>query len=263
MRDREATEESLRAAAVALLRRGGVLAGLNLRQVADEARVNRGLVYQYFGSRRALLRSALFHRSRPNAEDAVDAAGLPLRERLSRLFWTSLRNPEPVRLATLLVLDGDRPASCSTGARAAPTSPPRRSGASCRSRTWRPCRRRSRPRSTGTRCCASTSRRRSGSPPRSWTSAWPSAWRPCSPGAPAGTSAPRRAAVRGRRGVDERRAVPGEMPPVDERDVEAGERLGAVVLGELVRLVGQHDQVGTGGVQLAQGDLGVAVGVAA
>jgi AcrR family transcriptional regulator len=107
VRDREATEESLRAAAVALLRRGGVLAGLNLRQVADEARVNRGLVYQYFGSRRSLLRSALFHRSRPNAEDAVDAAGLPLRERLSRLFWTSLRNPEPVRLATLLVLDGD------------------------------------------------------------------------------------------------------------------------------------------------------------
>ena len=106
-RDRDATEESLRAAAVALLRRGGVLAGLNLRQVADEARVNRGLVYQYFGSRRSLLRSALFHRSRPNAEDAVDAAGLPLRERLSRLFWTSLRNPEPVRLATLLVLDGD------------------------------------------------------------------------------------------------------------------------------------------------------------
>ncbi|QKW36512.1 TetR/AcrR family transcriptional regulator [Actinomadura sp. NAK00032] len=106
-RDREATEESLRAAAVALLRRGGVLAGLNLRQVADEARVNRGLVYQYFGSRRSLLRSALFHRSRPNAEDAVDAAGLPLRERLARLFWTSLRNPEPVRLATLLVLDGD------------------------------------------------------------------------------------------------------------------------------------------------------------
>lgn len=107
VRDREGTEDSLRAAAVALLRRGGVLAGLNLRQVADEAGVNRGLVYQYFGSRRALLRSALFHRSRPNAEDAVDAAGLPLRKRLSRLFWTSLRNPEPVRLATLLVLDGD------------------------------------------------------------------------------------------------------------------------------------------------------------
>lgn len=106
-RDREATEEALRAAAIALLRRGGVLAGLNLREVADEAGVNRGLIYQYFGSRRALLRSALFHRSRPNAEDAVDAAGLPLRRRLSRLFWKSLRNPEPVVLASLLVLDGD------------------------------------------------------------------------------------------------------------------------------------------------------------
>jgi len=106
-RDREATEEALRAAAIALLRRGGVLAGLNLREVADEAGVNRGLVYQYFGSRRALLRSALFHRSRPNAEDAVDAAGLPLRRRLSRLFWKSLRNPEPVVLASLRVLDGD------------------------------------------------------------------------------------------------------------------------------------------------------------
>lgn len=106
-RDREATEEALRAAAIALLRRGGVLAGLNLREVADEAGVNRGLVYQYFGSRRALLRSALFHRSRPNAEDAVDAAGLPLRRRLARLFWKSLRNPEPVVLASLLVLDGD------------------------------------------------------------------------------------------------------------------------------------------------------------
>ncbi|WP_165975287.1 TetR/AcrR family transcriptional regulator [Actinomadura rubrisoli] len=106
-RDREATEEALRAAAIALLRSGGVLAGLNLREVADRAGVNRGLVYQYFGSRRALLRSALFHRSRPNADDAAESEGLPLRKRLSRLFWTSLRNPEPVVLATLLVLDGD------------------------------------------------------------------------------------------------------------------------------------------------------------
>ncbi|WP_030167724.1 TetR/AcrR family transcriptional regulator [Spirillospora albida] len=106
-RDRDATEEALRAAAITLLRRGGVLAGLNLREVADAAGVNRGLVYQYFGSRRGLLRSALFHRSRPNSLDAAESAGLPLRKRLSRLFWTSLRNPEPVVLATLLVLDGD------------------------------------------------------------------------------------------------------------------------------------------------------------
>ncbi|WP_165495340.1 TetR/AcrR family transcriptional regulator [Actinomadura roseirufa] len=106
-RDREATEEALRAAAIALLRRRGVLAGLNLREVADAAGANRGLVYQYFGSRRALLRSALFHRSRPHADDAAESDGLPLRKRLSRLFWTSLRDPEPIMLATLLVLDGD------------------------------------------------------------------------------------------------------------------------------------------------------------
>ena len=38
------------------IERDGVLAGLNLQEVADEAGVNRGLVYRYFGSRRELLR---------------------------------------------------------------------------------------------------------------------------------------------------------------------------------------------------------------
>ncbi|MQY08626.1 TetR/AcrR family transcriptional regulator [Actinomadura macrotermitis] len=106
-RGREATEESLRAAAGRLLAEGGVLAGLNLREVADAAGVNRGLVYQYFGSRRALLRSALLHRSRVNAADAASGAGLPLRERLARLLWSNVRRPEAIRLTTLLVLDGD------------------------------------------------------------------------------------------------------------------------------------------------------------
>ncbi|MEU5880781.1 TetR/AcrR family transcriptional regulator [Spirillospora sp. NPDC047279] len=107
LRGRETTEEALRAAAISLLRREGVLAGLNLREVADEAGVNRGLVYQYFGSRRGLLRSALFHRAKANADEAGEAARLPLRARLSRLFWSSLRRPEPIVLTTLLVLDGD------------------------------------------------------------------------------------------------------------------------------------------------------------
>ncbi|HAM48545.1 MAG TPA: TetR family transcriptional regulator, partial [Alphaproteobacteria bacterium] len=48
--DRGASEAALEAAALRLLRRHGVLAGLNLREVADEAGVNRGLVYHYFGS---------------------------------------------------------------------------------------------------------------------------------------------------------------------------------------------------------------------
>src|SRR5690606_36581152 len=57
--DRAATEAALEQAALRLLERNGVLAGLNLREVADEAGVNRGLVYHYFGSRRDLLRAAL------------------------------------------------------------------------------------------------------------------------------------------------------------------------------------------------------------
>lgn len=105
--DREATEEALRDAAMTLLYRQGILAGLNLREVADEAGVNRGLVYQYFGSRRALLRSALFNRAKENVAEISAAAGQPWRKRLSQLFWSSLRLPDPIRLTALLVLDGD------------------------------------------------------------------------------------------------------------------------------------------------------------
>jgi len=107
--DRAATEEALRAAALELLQREGVLTGLNLREVADAAGVNRGLVYQYFGSRRDLLRSALWAQGQESVQDAAAAAAeaLPLRKRLSRFFWTALRRPEPVRLMALLVLDGD------------------------------------------------------------------------------------------------------------------------------------------------------------
>ncbi|MEW2359608.1 TetR/AcrR family transcriptional regulator [Spirillospora sp. NPDC029432] len=105
--DREATEAALRTAAAELLREEGVLAGLNLRAVADAAGVNRGLVYQYFGSRRALLRSALLHQARRNAADAASAARLPLRERLALLLRGNARRPEAIRLTALLVLDGD------------------------------------------------------------------------------------------------------------------------------------------------------------
>ncbi|MBP9053131.1 MAG: TetR family transcriptional regulator, partial [Ilumatobacteraceae bacterium] len=45
--DRDATERDLEDAALRLVDRDGVLAGLNLREVADAAGVNRGLVYHY------------------------------------------------------------------------------------------------------------------------------------------------------------------------------------------------------------------------
>ena len=57
--DRAATQAALMGAALRLMEREGVLAGLSLQEVADEAGVNRGLIHYYFGSRRALLRSAL------------------------------------------------------------------------------------------------------------------------------------------------------------------------------------------------------------
>jgi AcrR family transcriptional regulator len=60
--DSELTAQTLERAARELLERNGVLGGLNLREVADHAGVNRGLVYHCFGSRRDLLRR---HRASP------------------------------------------------------------------------------------------------------------------------------------------------------------------------------------------------------
>lgn len=107
--DRGATETALVDAAIALTERDGVLSGLNLREVSDLAGVNRGLVYQYFGSRRGLLRAALYQQAAANIQDAAEAEELrlPFRERVARFFWTTVRRPSPIRLMTTLVLDGD------------------------------------------------------------------------------------------------------------------------------------------------------------
>ena len=106
--DRAATEAALEAAALRLLDRDGVLAGLNLREVAAEAGVNRGLVYHYFGSRRDLLRAALRTDARRRFGEVAESAALPLRERFARFLSTMVRHRRAVSLATLLVQDGDR-----------------------------------------------------------------------------------------------------------------------------------------------------------
>ena len=68
--NRAETERRLIDAALDLIRRNGVLAGLNLREVAAAAGVNRGNIYHYFGSRQELLRAAISRRfksdGRPN-----------------------------------------------------------------------------------------------------------------------------------------------------------------------------------------------------
>jgi AcrR family transcriptional regulator len=105
--DRAATEAALQQAALTLVERNGVLAGLNLREVADEAGVNRGLVYHYFGSRRDLLRAALRADARQRFGDAAPGFGLPTAARYARFLRTFVAHRRAVVLAVLLALDGD------------------------------------------------------------------------------------------------------------------------------------------------------------
>lgn len=109
-RNRNATSRALENAALILLKKNGVLEGLNLREVADLAKVNRGLVYHYFGSRGELLRAAL----RRNSDHRFDSyiVEAPSRSIVQRIeLWTrmSLKYAEQVRLAALLLLDGSTP----------------------------------------------------------------------------------------------------------------------------------------------------------
>lgn len=106
---RLATEAALEEAAMALLRRDGVLAGLNLREVADAAGVNRGLVYHYYGSRAQLLRQALKRRGAATRTQLAANARLRFIPRFRAFFQTLIGNVEPVVLTTLLLLDGSEP----------------------------------------------------------------------------------------------------------------------------------------------------------
>lgn len=103
--DRAASEAMLETAALRLLQQNGVLAGLNLREVADEAGVNRGLVYHYFGSRQQLLRSALRRDVKARLEEILASGGLPFNARIRQLVRTMLGQSEAVTLSTLLLLD--------------------------------------------------------------------------------------------------------------------------------------------------------------
>ena len=106
--NRPATEAALQAAALDLLARNGVLAGLNLREVADEAGVNRGLVYHYFGTRRDLLRAALRRDVEQRLADFAPGRELALPERYERFLSTAVAHRQAIVLGLLLVLDGDK-----------------------------------------------------------------------------------------------------------------------------------------------------------
>jgi AcrR family transcriptional regulator len=108
-RDRARTETDLLASAWRILRRDGVLAGLNLQQVAAEAGVNRGQIYQVFGSRQALLRTALSRALdtwRGQTADSFFATGFAARRRA--MLRLALEHPVIPQILALLALDGDQ-----------------------------------------------------------------------------------------------------------------------------------------------------------
>jgi AcrR family transcriptional regulator len=106
-RSRAETEQRLIDVALQLIRDKGVLAGLNLREVAEGAGVNRGNIYHYFGSRQELLRAAINRRF----EAVVDSVlarkrGVAFVERRLGNF-RARHSIDDSQLRALLVLDGD------------------------------------------------------------------------------------------------------------------------------------------------------------
>lgn len=105
--NRAETERRLIDAALGLIRRNGVLAGLNLREVADGAGVNRGNIYHYFGSRRELLRAAISRRFEAVVDSVLaDRKGRPFVERRLRAFRSADKSQD-AELRALLAIDGD------------------------------------------------------------------------------------------------------------------------------------------------------------
>ena len=106
-RSRAETEQRLINVALELIRTNGVLAGLNLREVAEGAGVNRGNIYHYFGSRQELLRTAINRRFDAVVDSLVASKrNVPFVERRSNVFRAK-GTINDSQLRALLVLDGD------------------------------------------------------------------------------------------------------------------------------------------------------------
>ncbi|MCU4183027.1 TetR/AcrR family transcriptional regulator [Acidiferrimicrobium sp. IK] len=106
-RDRPRTETDLLEATFDLLQRDGVLAGVNLQEVADRAGVNRGQIYQYFGDRRSLLRAAVAHRARVWAAGAKGHWEASFVRRRRAMFRDALDHPGVALIEALLAIDRD------------------------------------------------------------------------------------------------------------------------------------------------------------
>jgi|TARA_B110000261_G_scaffold141946_1_gene162938 AcrR family transcriptional regulator len=109
-RSRAETERRLIDVALEQIRDKGVLAGLNLREVAEGAGVNRGNIYHYFGSRQELLRAAINRQFGAIVDSLskgkVKTSFVARRLRSFRLSNSNDKNNDSM-LRALLVLDGD------------------------------------------------------------------------------------------------------------------------------------------------------------
>jgi len=105
----QATQDLIEDTAVRMVLDQGVLAGLNLQDLADRAGVNRGLIYHYYGSRGALLRQA-FQRRIEGLVSLVGSAGhLPLGRRMQSWLHGAISHATEIRLGALLLIDANEP----------------------------------------------------------------------------------------------------------------------------------------------------------
>jgi AcrR family transcriptional regulator len=106
-RNRADTERRLIDAALDMIQKNGILGGLNLREVAEAAGVNRGNIYHYFGSRQELLRAAI------NGQFQVMLKSLSAARQNKNFVARRLEafrlqeSSVDSKLRALLVLDGD------------------------------------------------------------------------------------------------------------------------------------------------------------
>lgn len=103
----ELVKEKIEKAVLDLLEEQGVLAGININDVARKAQVTRSLVYHHYGSRRGLLRSAIRRRMAVNsAATKTPKEPLPLNERIVHALQATDAAVDALKLTTLLHLDG-------------------------------------------------------------------------------------------------------------------------------------------------------------
>lgn len=89
-----------------MIKRDGILAGLNLREVAKEAGVTRGLLYHHFGSRAELLKASLVRDSLTRADEYdVPSRWSSFGQWAGHWFRTSLRFKHQTQLLAVVHLD--------------------------------------------------------------------------------------------------------------------------------------------------------------